>query len=315
MKIILTEKQIRRIILNEKKDETATIMYELINATDGAGTDEEKFVSAVKKIKNSTQFWNISSGLKKEKNKNFIELVNSEFGVFDQEDIKKISNHLKSIGIVNDIYDGEIQFSKPEESKDISTCKPISNKLATNLIVDHIEGGYYNPNTGSAKEMKDSGETMFGMDRKHGSDFVNSSGGQEFWKLIDEERKKDPKKWVRYYKLDDNPTLKQKLIDLIAQYFIPKYYPMYSKGANLDPKVQKIIDCDPRLSFHMIYAIWNGPSFFKFYAEELTKKFKQGVKNPDKLFNYSMFLRKTSDFPTIRKSGHEIEKNIAPKLT
>ena len=40
--------------------------------------------------------------------------------------------------------------------------------------------------------MGDSGETMFGIDRKHGAQLSKYSEWQEFWRFIDEDRKKQP---------------------------------------------------------------------------------------------------------------------------
>ena len=55
------------------------------------------------------------------------------------------------------------------------------------LIISNIEGGYYSPIQHKSAAMMDSGETMFGMGRKHGGDDINNSeAGKKFWAIIDQ---------------------------------------------------------------------------------------------------------------------------------
>jgi hypothetical protein len=159
--------------------------------------------------------------------------------------------------------------NKKPSYKDISFDKIVT------LTIDNIEGGYYNPNTHYDSGMGSSGETMFGMDRKHGSDFTKSSAGRLFWSLIDNDRKINPKKWKRYYKLDDNTQLKTKLIQIITNnWLIPKYETLTSRY--LTKEAKNIVDKDGFLKYHFSYAIWNGEGWFKKFANVINKILNSG---------------------------------------
>ena len=54
------------------------------------------------------------------------------------------------------------------------------------LIITNIEGGYYSPVRHKSAAMLDSGETMFGIDRKHGGAYNTSEAGKKFWAIIDQ---------------------------------------------------------------------------------------------------------------------------------
>lgn len=184
----------------------------------------------------------------------------------------------------------------------------------TDLTINHIEGGYYNPNLHKDGGMGKSGETMFGMDRKHGASFTESAKGKEFWELIDNDRKKNPKKWKRYYKLEDNPDLKEKLIDIISSEWLPNTYNTLSNTYIKDDETKNIINSDPKLKFHMSYACWNGQGFFKKFAKDLTDKIKNGIKDVNRLFDFAIDKRINMGGP-IAKSGRIIKNEIAPIIS
>lgn len=190
----------------------------------------------------------------------------------------------------------------------------LSYNTITDLTINHIEGGYYNPKLHYDKNMGSSGETMFGMDRKHGIDFTNSEKGKEFWSLIDSDRKKNSSKWKRYYELDDNPELKQKLIDIISSSWLPESYKKFSETYISDTETKNIIESDPRLKFHMSYACWNGMGFFRKFANQLTEKIKSGIKDVNQLFNSAMEKR-TQMGGVIAKSADIIKTEIVPKIS
>lgn len=184
----------------------------------------------------------------------------------------------------------------------------------THLIINHIEGGYY-PGKG-AKDMKNSGETMFGMDRKYGSDFTNSEDGKLFWKLIDEDKRKNPKKWVRYYKLDDNIELKNKLLEIVTNQFLVPYYEKFSNNYLTNTALKEIVNYTPKLKVHMSYAVWNGSDWFRKFAKILTNKFeKEGIKDPKELVQVALNSRKNDPNTYIKKSGRELENEIFTQLT
>lgn len=151
----------------------------------------------------------------------------------------------------------------------------------TALVIDNLEGGYYHPDMLKDGRVKDfrysnSGETMFGIDRKAGGSINTTSAGKKFWNIIDTANAS--KNWKWNYKggpLED--TLKLGASDVM--------YPGYEKNSKnyLSPDAKQIVDSDNRLLFHFIYGTWNGPGWFKKFAGDINKAVSSGVKDTDKL--------------------------------
>jgi hypothetical protein len=124
-------------------------------------------------------------------------------------------------------------------------------------ILDNIEGAYVNPSKlrgeKEKKTFKSSGETMYGIDRRTGGEKNKTSKGREFWSLIDQDKKINPEKWVRYY---SGGNLKNRLKDLAIDIMESEFKRLFSN--TLSPESQEIIKSDPRLFFHFVYATWNG---------------------------------------------------------
>lgn len=144
---------------------------------------------------------------------------------------------------------------------------------STKLVIDQLEGGYFNPawhNVGD-KRYSTSGETMFGLDRLQGKQETTAKG-KEFWSLIDKNKSKEVWKWN--YK---GGNLGNKLKDLAVEIM----YPLYSNNAKLylNDKAKQIIEKDPALLFHFIYATWNGPGWFKKFATDINTAVNNGVTN------------------------------------
>ena len=144
---------------------------------------------------------------------------------------------------------------------------------STKLVIDQLEGGYFNPawhNVGDPR-YSTSGETMFGLDRLRGMQEATATGKQ-FWNLIDKNKTKEVWKWN--YK---GGALGDQLKDLAVQIM----YPLYSNYAKfyLNDKAKKIIDNDPALLFHFVYATWNGSGWFKKFATDINTAVNNGVTN------------------------------------
>ena len=150
-------------------------------------------------------------------------------------------------------------------------------KTVTQLVIDKLEGGYYNPawhNKGSLYSR--SGETMFGIDRKAGGSINDTTAGKKFWGIID--KVKTPQTWKWNYKGGDlAPQLKDLVVEIM--------YPVYENNAKnyLDPQTKAIVDNDNRLLFHFIYASWNGSGWFKKFANDMDKAVSSGITDTDKL--------------------------------
>lgn len=144
---------------------------------------------------------------------------------------------------------------------------------STLLVINQLEGGYFNPawhNVGD-KRYSNSGETMFGLDRLRGNQEATQTGKQ-FWSLIDKTKSKEVWKWN--YK---GGLIADQLKNLAVQIM----YPLYSNYAKLylNDKAKKIVENNPALLFHFIYATWNGSGWFKKFAEDMNTAVNNGVTN------------------------------------
>lgn len=160
-------------------------------------------------------------------------------------------------------------------------------KDVTGLVIDKLEGGYYNPEWHSTGDSRysSSGETMYGIDRKAGGNINTTPAGQKFWNTIDTNKSKNVWRWLY---IPPEP-LKSQLRELASEVM----YPVYLKNASayLKPNTRDIVEGDSRLLFHFIYASWNGPGWFKKFANDMNKAVDSGEKNPDKLVKVAIDSR------------------------
>lgn len=173
--------------------------------------------------------------------------------------------------------DDKTQYTSDADSSDFISI--------TKKIIDKFEGGYWNPECakypGSKHPAKTgmysrSGETMFGLDREAGKIENTSSEGREFFSVIDNEKEKLGmekfcSKWTWNYK---GGELKDKLMDLAAR----TMQKLYEKNANsfFKGKTKEIVEKSRPLILHFSYATWNGPGFFKDFAQSINKAVSEG---------------------------------------
>lgn len=156
----------------------------------------------------------------------------------------------------------------------------------TRKVIRKFEGGYWNPSCSKYPGTKHppksgiyskSSETMFGLDREAGNIENISSDGKKFFELIDNEKQKLGeenfcKKWKWNY-IPEEP-LKSELIDLAAKTMKKQYDDnafRYFKG-----KTKDIVEGSKPLLLHFSYATWNGPGFFKDFAQNINDGVAQG---------------------------------------
>lgn len=148
----------------------------------------------------------------------------------------------------------------------------------TQLVIDNLEGGYYNPIWHSVGDFRysSSGETMFGIDRKAGGSINDTIAGKKFWGIID--KNKNPQVWKWNYK---GGGLNQELKDLTVDIM----YPVYERNAEnyLSTKAREIVEKDNKLLFHFIYASWNGAGWFKKFAKDINEAVDKGITDTNKL--------------------------------
>lgn len=182
-------------------------------------------------------------------------------------------------------------------------------------IIKGIEGGYYHPSM-NLEAMGDSGETMYGIDRKHGPE-SKTGPGIEFWSLIDQDKAKNPKCYVYLYdplnsKNCQNLQLGNKLVELSTKMMLEQYRNLQNKF--LSQKEREIIDNNYGLSFQFFYATFNGSGYFQKFAQKFKNDLAEGITDPQVLLRKQINYRKTfSDYNAFanritRRVGNKIEK-------
>lgn len=156
------------------------------------------------------------------------------------------------------------------------------------VVIDNFEGGYWsdkwfeNPTLGKSmgwpydSRYSTSGETMFGIDRRNGGSLNTSVAGVSFWQLIDSQNASNTWRWG-YMGGASGPQLKQ-LVGAMME-------PVYTKLASqyLTQQTINAVSADPRLTIHMVYAVWNGPGWFKKFGQDLNNAIARGITQPNEL--------------------------------
>jgi hypothetical protein len=199
---------------------------------------------------------------------------------FDDEDL---SIYLKNI-------EGYYDNTKKEFNRFTGGVDSVWGSF-TDKIIDKFEGGYWNNDKTKPNNQKctkhpytsisdNSGETMFGIDRRAG-DWDNDSDGQEYFGLIDDKKSEAGsmdefcKTWVWLYRGGD---LEEKL-KLKASAMMRKSYERNKRW--LSSEALKEVEGNKRLLFHFAYACWNGPGFFQDFAEDINNAVDQGLSGDD----------------------------------
>lgn len=152
----------------------------------------------------------------------------------------------------------------------------------TKKVIDKFEGGYWNywqcKNHPWDSIYKNSGETLFGLDRKAGAIEKIKPEGEEFFRIIDDEKKKLGmanfcKKWVYNYRGGD----KEEVLKNLAAKIMFKQYTSNMANFVKDPETKRRIENNKGLLLHMSYACWNGPAFFQGFAQKLQDGVKSGM--------------------------------------
>lgn len=183
----------------------------------------------------------------------------------------------------------------------------------TGKIIDKFEGGYYHPDMikdgriQSKGKMGDSGETMMGIDRKHGGTINTSSDGKKFWDSIDNAGAKD--KWKYDYRGGPMESELRKLVIKMIKPFYSDYVSRY-----LSSEASKIVNDNPSLMFHFIYAVWNGPGWFRKFSTVINDSVKKGMTDPKKLAEIAIRSRIDSGNSLIAKNGKKMSDLIGTNL-
>jgi peptidoglycan hydrolase-like protein with peptidoglycan-binding domain len=223
----------------------------------------------------------------------FQEMVGLEpTGIADQDTLEELLFDLKAKSFDDDDLGKYLEKMGVEKKvkKSIIDVDSIW-KTFTDKIIDNFEGGYWNNDVTKPKSERcinhpsdpmydNSGETMFGIDRRAGG-WDNTPEGKEFFALIDDEKKTYDNMlefcntWTWNY--DGGPLkseLKSKAGDLMLS--------AYNRNKRfLSPKALQEIESNKKLLFHFAYACWNGSGYFQDFADEINDAVDSGLTGDD----------------------------------
>jgi hypothetical protein len=178
-----------------------------------------------------------------------------------------------------------------------------------NVIIDKLEGGYYHPNMLRDGRIRDrrygaSGETLYGMDRKHGTAFTNTPEGIKFWETIDRLDAKNKWEWNSMGGQYEG-QLKKLAVNMIK----PKYNEFLSRYVK-DKNIIDLINSNAGLCINFIYAVWNGDRYFKEMADIVVRDYNNNIKDTNVLVSNLLKYRKSHTSSLIRQGGDKLEKII-----
>ena len=193
---------------------------------------------------------------------------------FDDNDLGKF---LSDLGI-------EPEIKKNKKSR--LSVSDVWNSF-TDKIIDKFEGGYWNNDTTKPKSQKcvkhpddpmydNSGETMFGIDRRAGN-WDSNPKGREFFELIDNEKEnyENIEEFCQTWRWNYNggslqSELKSRAGDLMLT--------VYENNKNaFTPEALEEVESNKRLLFHFAYACWNGSGVFQSFAEDINNAVESGL--------------------------------------
>ena len=125
-----------------------------------------------------------------------------------------------------------------------------------------------------------SGETMFGIDRRAGG-WDNNPEGREFFGLIDDEKdtydnmSEFCNTWTWNY---DGGPLKSELKSKAGNLMLSAYNRLKKY---LSPKSLQEVESNKKLLFHFAYACWNGSGYFQDFAEDINDAVDDGLTGDD----------------------------------
>ena len=221
-----------------------------------------------------------------------------ETGLCDHETLEEMLYDLKAKSFEDDdlgkyleqIVGYEIFDTKKELKKFTGSVDSVW-KGFTDKIIDNFEGGYWNKDrTKPSDEIcsnhpydpiyDNSGETLFGIDRRAG-EWDKDPAGREFFEVIDNEKDNAGdmtefcKTWTYGYR---GGSLESEL-KLRASSLMKDSYDRNTKYFSSEAK--KAVESDKRLLFHFAYACWNGPGFFQDFANDMNDAVNEGKVGDD----------------------------------
>lgn len=174
----------------------------------------------------------------------------------------------------------------------------------TGIVIDNFEGGYYHPDMkknfkpSDQAKFGDSGETMYGLDRKHGAALVKYPEWVQFWGLVDDGKNNRPQEW----KYGATKVTGASQLKIIAAAVMFKWFSYLSGKYILISSMDEIAN-DDRLIIHFSYASWNGEGWFERYAKALNAAIKLYEGNKEAIFTTAIKARTESSNKVIAQQG------------
>ena len=212
-------------------------------------------------------------------------------GIADQETLEEMLFDLKAKSFDDNdlgkfLSDLGIEPEVKKKKKLRLSVSDVWNSF-TDKIIDKFEGGYWNNDTTKPRSQKcvnhpddpmydNSGETMFGIDRRAGN-WDSTPKGREFFELIDNEKENynDMEEFCRTWRWNYNggplqSELKSRAGDLMLS--------VYENNKDVfTPEALEEVESNKRLLFHFAYACWNGSGVFQSFAEDINDAVESGL--------------------------------------
>ena len=225
-------------------------------------------------------------------------------GIADQETLEEMLFDLKAKSFDDNdlgkfLSDLGIEPEVKKKKKLRLSVSDVWNSF-TDKIIDKFEGGYWNNDTTKPRSQKcvnhpddpmydNSGETMFGIDRRSGQ-WDNTPKGREFFEVIDNEKDnyQNMEEFCQTWRWTYNggplqSELKSRAGDLMLTVYENNKYVF-------TPEALEEVESNKRLLFHFAYACWNGSGVFQSFAEDINDAVESGLSG-DELVNVAIESR------------------------
>lgn len=170
----------------------------------------------------------------------------------------------------------------------------------TNAIIDNIEGGYYHPdmksNLRNGDRLGDSGETMFGIDRRAGAPqfTTKTADAVAFWNLVDQYYGTHHSDAAYYGDKADGRRVPAIVGIQLRHYVSEMIEDAYDDWSDyLSDGAKRIVENDPRLMLQFWYAVWNGPGNFQKFANLVNAAYSNGERSALAFWNLIQNARRS----------------------
>ena len=170
----------------------------------------------------------------------------------------------------------------------------------TNAIIDNIEGGYYHPdmksNLRNGDRLGDSGETMFGIDRRAGAPqfTTKTTDAVAFWNLVDQYYGTHHSDAAYYGDKADGRRVPANVGIQLRHYVSEMIEDAYDDWNDyLSDGAKRIVENDPRLMLQFWYAVWNGPGNFQKFANLVNAAYSNGERSALAFWNLIQNARRS----------------------